>query len=212
MTANDIISASLRVIGAIAPGEVPAADETADAFSILNLMLDAWNAERLMVFTIIIYEDSLTVGKQTYTFGPGGDFNHPRPARIERAGIVSLANPAQPLELPLEMLTDFLWSQIPVKNILSALPLKVYNDGAYPMMNLNFWCIPSQTVNVRTYCWSLLSSFPDLVTDITFPPGYLEAIKYNLASRLAPEWGRPLMPDVAALAVAGFARIKSFNV
>jgi len=213
MNALQIIESAMRVTNALASGETPTAAEQQDALSILNLMLDAWSADRLMVFTITISEFPLIVGQQTYALGTGGDFDIPRPARLDRAGIVSLNNPSQPLELPLEMLTTDQWAAVPVKNITSALPQKLYNDGAFPFMNLSFWCVPTQTVNVRLYYWTLLQQFADLTTDYEFPPGYFEAIKYNLAVRLAAEnIGTLISPAVAALAIASIMRIKTINL
>lgn len=212
MNGLTIIASAMRVIGSLASGETPNASESSDALGILNRMLDAWSADRLMVFTITIQQFPLTSGVQTYTLGTGGMFNTPRPARLERANIVSLSNPSQPLELPLEMLTDDQWAEIPVKNIQSALPQKLYNDGAYPLMNLSFWCVPNEAVNVSLYMWTQLTQFADLVTDYTFPPGYFEAIIYNLAVRMAPEFGRQMQPDVIGLAVAALSRIKTINL
>jgi hypothetical protein len=214
MNAGDLIASSLRLIGAIATGETMAANESADGLVILNQMLDGWNAERLMVFVITSNTFSLTPGTQTYTVGTGGNFNIPRPARIARTSIVNLSNPVQPLELPIDMLTFEQWQAIPVKNIQGSLPTVVYDDGAFPLRNLSYWTIPSVPVNTVLYSWTLLTSFPDLSTDIEFPPGYFEAIRYNLAIRLGPEWLGPNWspgPIVAQIALESKARIKSIN-
>lgn len=211
MTATDLINSSLRLIGVTASGEQPTADEANDAFVILNQMIDSWTTERLMIFTITIIDTPLVPGTQTYTLGTGGTLNFARPSRIERMSIVNLNNPAQPLELPLEMLSDQEWQSVPVKIINSALPTKVYDDGAFPFRNLSFWPIPTVLVNTRIYGWSALTQFPDLFTDETFPPGYLKALRYNLAVDLAPEYGVPLRPEVAAQAISSKAVIKSIN-
>ena len=186
MNALQIISSAMRQTNALASGETPTSAEMQDSLSLLNQMMDSWSAERLMVFTITIKEFTLVPGQQTYQLGSGApDFDYPRPAKIERAGIVWSGNVGQPLELPLEMLTDAQWSQIPVKNIQSTIPLKLYDDGAFPFRNLNFWCVPTVADPVRLYMWTLLSQFADVSTDYEFPPAYAEAIQYNLALRLA---------------------------
>lgn len=211
LSANDLIKSQLRIIGVLASGENPSASEVQDAIVVNNLMLDAWNAERLMVFTItrsVVVSPAL---KQAYTLGIGGDFNLVRPARVSYVSVISLSNAAQPLELPLEMVDDAGWRNIPVKNISSSLPQKCYDDGGFPFRILSFWPIPSQQVNFVLYSWTPLAQFPDLATKLTFPPGYFEAIRYNGAVRLAPEFNKSVSSDVAALAIESKARIKSVN-
>lgn len=210
--AVDIISSALRLVGVLGSGETASDAEASDAFLVLNDMLDGWNAERLMIFSVAMSEFPLTAGKQTYTFGPSGDFNLSfRPAKIQRYGIVNLNNPAQPLELPLEMLTTEQWAGVPVKQISSTLPTKIYDDQAFPLRNLSFWPYPQIQVNLRAYYWQPLSQFSDLTTKQTFPPGYPEALRYNLAVRLAPEFGAPLSPQVAELAATTKGKIKRMN-
>lgn len=206
----------MRLIGALASGEVPTGAESNDGLAIVNQMLDSWNADRLTVFTLTIAEFSLVPGQQVYTYGTGGNFNAARPARIERASIVSLTNPAQPLELPIAMYTDADWQQVPLKIVNTTLPQGVYDDGGYPLRSLSFWPIPTVVVKTRLYSWTALSAFPDLTTDVPFPPGYQEALRYNLAMRLIAEYPgdyNPLMAEVTGkLAVESLARIKSMNL
>src|SRR4029077_1286454 len=157
MNGLDLISSSMRLIGALASGEVPTNAEAQDALTVLNQRLDSWSADRLMVFTITIQEFALTPSQQVYTYGPGGNFNAARPARIDRASIVSLTNPSQPLELPIDYYTNWDWQQVPVKNIQTTLPQAVYDDQAFPLRNLSFWPIPTVVVNTRLYVWTALT-------------------------------------------------------
>src|SRR5229473_6914314 len=98
-TATDLISSALRLVNALASGEVPSAAEANDALLILNMMLDAWSIDRLMIFTVAIQDFPLVAGQQVYTMGTGGNFNTSRPPKIERMSIVLLSNPTNPLEL-----------------------------------------------------------------------------------------------------------------
>lgn len=213
MTANDIIVDALSEIQVIEAGEIPSAADASFAYNRLNFMIEAFQAERLLIFSIIrINLGNLTVGQQTYTLGPGGFFNQLRPVRIERYGIISLNNIAQPLELPLEELTVDQWADIPVKNIQSSLPQKVWDDQGYPLRTLSYWCIPSATVQTTIYPWVQLNSFPDLVTDVIFPPAYYECLLYNLALRLANPFGGNVPPLLSQMAAESKARVKSINV
>lgn len=221
MRALDIIASSMRLIGTVASGEsVPAADAS-DALNVLNGMVDTWQIERLMLFAQARITNDvngnpfLLNGQQTYTLGTGGDLNIPRPARIDKYGIISLNNPQQPLELVMENLTSDQWQTIPVKAIYSALPTAVWNDLSFPLMNLNFWPIPNTGVGLALYPWVALTEFADLVTNYTFPPGYQECLRYNLAARLMAEYPgnypQEVLVSVPALAVDSMAKVKSFN-
>jgi hypothetical protein len=206
----------MRLIGALGSGETMTAAEASDGLMVLNGMLDSWLAERLMAFSIQIEEFPLVANQGTYTMGPGGNFNTQRPVRIDRVSIVWLSNPLQPLELPIPYLTDWDWQNVPVKNIQTSLPTAVYDDGQYPLRNLTYWGLPTGQVNTRIYSWQELRNFPDLFTDVTFPPGYNEALRYNLAVRLIAEYpGEYSQISVSAtqtLAVESIARVKSLNV
>ena len=206
----------MRLIGALASGEQPTGAEASDALCVLNQMLDSWNAERLMIFAIIISEFPLTPTQQTYTLGPGGNFNTVRPAKIERISIVSLTNPAQPLELPIQYYTARDWQEeVPVKLINTTLPLAVYDDQEFPYRNLSFWPIPAVAVNTRIYFWTPLSQFASLTTKVSFPPGYLEALRYNLAVRLMAEmpgdYNQVTAGITQGLAQSSLARVRIMN-
>lgn len=217
MTSADLIASACRLIGVLGAGQPLPNDIATDGLMVANQMLDSWSADRLTVFTITIDEFPLTPNQQVYTYGTGGNFDAPRPPRLYRASIVSLTNPNQPLELPIPIYTDKDWqTQIPVKNITTSLPEGVYDDGAFPFRNLSFWPIPIVVVNTRLYSWTAMQQFANLTTNYTWPPGYLEALRYNLAVRLIAEFPgnyNPIMVQTTGgLAVESLARIRTMNV
>ena len=205
----------MRLTGAISSGETPTADEASDALLVANQMLDSFNAEKLMIFTILRSTFTLVVNQQVYTLGTGGDFNIPRPARIEQFSIIQQPLATQPLELPMAILNYQQWQQIPVKNTPTNLPQAVYPDMAFPLINLNLWGVPTAPQQVALYTWQALSQFTSLITDLTFPPGYAEMLRYNLALRLGPEWLGPNWnpgPFIVQNAAESKARVKSINI
>lgn len=68
----DIVSRSLKDIGALEAGENPTADASQDAFDMLNDMVDQWSNENMMVFYKNEIVFPVTPGKTQYTIGPGG--------------------------------------------------------------------------------------------------------------------------------------------
>src|SRR5882757_7401705 len=194
-SAFDTITSALKLAGVLADGEEPSLSDANQGLSVFNDMIDAWNAERQAIFTTRSDDFPLVLGQQSYTLGTGGDFNIPRPARIDAMSSILLYNPANPVEVPISMFTVDDWqTKVPVKVVDGSFPLICYDDGDFPLRTLNFWPIPTQYQNsVRIYSWQALPA-QILQSQVTFPPGYAEAIRYNLAVRLGAEFAAPVAP------------------
>lgn len=212
MTVRDLIRASMRKLGAIASGEQPSASEASDGLEALNALLESWNTERLFVFSIMPHQYDLTAGKQAYTLGPGGDFDQPRPVKIDQAYVHYTQNGPQTPDIPIAILNTDQWASKEVKNTSSTFPTEMYNNGDNPLSKLFFWPIPTINVPVILWTWGQIADFPDINQDIILPPGYYRALLYNLAVELAPEFGRSVTPEIAALAAESKGDIKIINM
>jgi hypothetical protein len=216
MTSYDLINSALRLVGVISGEEAASISDANQSLMVLNDMIDAWNAERNAIYTTRIDDFPFVNGKQVYTLGTGGDFDIPRPARIDGMSSIQLNNPSNPVEIPMSMYTVDQWqNQVPVKQVTGSFPLICYDGGEFPLRNLTFWPIPTeQPTSCRIYGWSALAA-QTLVSKISYPPGYSEALRYNLAARLAAEFAVPAgsyaSGIVATLAIQGLGRIKTMN-
>lgn len=207
-TVLDLIKGSMRLVGAIAPSENPSPDEAQDALSVLNDIIDAWNNEHLMIFTVHIESFNLTAGKASYTIGSGSDFNTARPQRIEEAYIRT----PNGQDLPLDLINDAEYASITIKTTQSPIPKRLYDDGSYPLKNLIFWPVPTDgAYQVVLYSWQALTSFATIETTVSLPPGYKKALRYALALELAPEYGRSAPAEVVAIANETKAQLKRKN-
>src|SRR6266566_4049083 len=122
MTVRDLIFSSLRLIGVLSEGEAPSAQQQTDAFDALNIMLDSYSTNNLMIPAIVVETFTCVAGQQTYSMGPGGNFNTSRPTRIVNAETVVLgATPRQ--TLPLKVINIDQFSSIFVKSVQSTIPL-----------------------------------------------------------------------------------------
>lgn len=216
MRADQLIPRAMKTIGALAAGEAASGEETDDALTILNAMVDGWGAQRLTIHIVTRTAYNLTANTQTYTIGTGGTFNQARPVWIPLAGVIpdSTKPATELLELPIELLDVQEWWQIPIKGTKATYPLKAYYDREWSagLGNISVWPIPNvANVQLVLYTPRALVKFADLTTDYTFPPGYEEALKYQLAKRLAPEFGRPWSAELEDLARETFAVIKRAN-
>jgi len=53
--------------------------------------------------------------------------------------------------------------------------------------------------------------FADINTNVDFPPGYIRALKYNLAVEIAPEYGKAISPLIREQAKTSKEGIKDTN-
>lgn len=210
MTGLDLISAALRLIGVLASGESPSASEATDGLSSLNDMIDSWSNENLLIPSKVREVFPLVVGQQTYTWGTGGNFNSPRPQKIEQA-LIQIVAYTPPLELPMKILNQEQFAGILLKTLTSTYPMYIYCDNAYPLANVNVWPVPGQGDNLVFYSWKPLTEIATLTTQISLPPGYQRALRYALAVELAPEYGRAVSPAVSETADVAVASIKRMN-
>ena len=214
MTAYDLIRSSLRLINALASDEPLNVSDANDALVTFNQMVDSWNADRLAIFTTRTDDFPFVGNQQDYTLGTGGNFDMPRPARIDSMSTIILDNPSNPVEIPLISYTVDQWqNQVPVKAVSSSFPQIYYDTGDFPLRTIKFWPYPNTSQNkVRIYSWQALAQPATLQTDVAFPPGYAEAFRYNLALRLAPEYsGSPVSALVQQTAIESLARVKTMN-
>jgi hypothetical protein len=218
VTVRDLIKASLRLLGVLASGEEPTAEEATDGVSALNTMIDSWKNESLMVYTVAQRDFSLIANKKTYTLGPGGDWDMPRPVGIEAMNLIYANTQPFPLILPIEILTLEQYNQIIVPDTTSdpAAVMYCYIDGAFPLRNLTFYLVPNASATVTLYYWQSADSLTGTISEqlnaqLALPPGYERALKYNLAVEMANEFAREPLPSTMQIAVDSKAVLKRVN-
>lgn len=216
-SARDFITSALRLLTVYAPGENPTADDLNDGLTWLNRMVDRWATQRLTIHTVTRFVHTLQPNVQRYTIGPGGDFDQQRPVWLSRAGLI-LQNLSPPIEIPLEVLTVKDWALTGIKGLESTQPTRLYYDYGFPtsgastgMGQIEFWPVPQIAYDVAIYTPVALQKFPDLSTSFEFPPGYEDAIEYNLARRLSAPFGQPVPIQVEAAAREYLGDIKRAN-
>lgn len=185
MTGRDAVTASLRLIGAIAPSESVSASEATDGLATLNRMLDSWSNENLVIYTLTAETPlTLTPGDGTVTMGTSGDITT-RPMSIEKALIRDGTT-----DYNLRILTLDEYTRIGDKTTQSTLPTSIYDDGGYPQRTLTLYPVPSAAKSLVLYTKRAITQIATLDTSLSLPQGYEEALIYNLAMRLAPEYGK----------------------
>ena len=208
-TAVDQINAALRLIGMLAEGETPSANTSSDALNALNQMIDSWNTERLSVFNTQDQMYSWTPGLKTQTLGPTGDFVGNRPVLLDDS--TYFRDPSSGISFGIKFINQQQYDGIAVKTVTSTYPQVMWINMEYPNITMTVYPVPTKVLEWHFISVEELDKPATLATNLTFPPGYLRAFKYNLACEIATEFGVEPPPNVARIAMTSKRNLKRIN-
>lgn len=205
--ASDLIKSSLRLIGAIATGETPSADELTDALGVLNDLVESWSAQQLTLFATTDQVFTVTAGKASYSIGPGGDWAGFRPVDIASAFMRYGG-----IDYELSQIEGERYNQIALKAASAPVAQWLHYSPDFPLGTVILWPVPSVSgAQVTLSCNTPLSTITNPAQTINLPPGYSRALRYALAIELAPEFGVQAPADVVKTAAAAMSAVKRAN-
>lgn len=191
-TARDLIIDALLEIGIGEPGSDLDADDAALALRHLKRMVDAFQADRLLLYTVLRAAYPLVPNQQTRTIGATGDFAGNRPIWIADARVIPVGDT---FELPVHKMTRAEWFAEPLKTLTDLYPMKVFYEPTSPNGTLKFWPIPTTAASFIIAVPVPLVTPLTLDTDLAFAPGgYEEAWMLNLAKRCVRAFERATPP------------------
>jgi hypothetical protein len=204
-TVNNLIKRTLRKIGVYQAGEAVPPDEFADCLEELNAMLDSWSNNSLISPTKTRISKALTIGQASYTIGTGGDLNVSRPNRIEHAFVRdSSGNDFGLNEIGLGQYNDI---QLKTE---SGMPFDYYFENSTPLARVYLFPVPDLAYTLYMDAWYRFTRYV-ANDDVTLPLGYEDAIVYNLAVRVASDFGKVLAPNIERMAESSLSRLKDVN-
>jgi hypothetical protein len=217
VSARYVIVKALQSLGVFHPGEqLPAAKADA-ALDVLNDWADAFGAATLSMFTRTRVTKDLTSGVGGYTIGPGGAIDvSPRPLFIDVATIVLDTTATQPVEMELQLLSEFEYARWAVKSLQSRLPMALYFDQGWNTAGLGtITLVPVPnvgTVQLVLYLPSeSVGQFADLDTEYAFPRGYRRMLTTQMALELADSYGAEVTPNLMRKAAEALGQVKRNN-
>lgn len=212
-TPQDIIRLALKAVGVAALGQPLNAEDTSDAYAVLQAMLGQWQRRRWLIWHLVDVA-FVSTGAQSYAVGPNQNFNvATRPDRLE-AAFFRLIQPTGGLavDYPLEILEareDY--NDIGLKT-LDSFPRYIFYDASFPIGNVYPWPIPQASLyEIHLTLKEQLLQFSSIAQQVVLPLEYFEALWSNLAMRLFPLYTRPTDPGVRALAAASMETIRTAN-
>lgn len=216
ITPRSLITGTFRLLGIVAQGEDPNANELLEAFDRLNELIDAWSTQRLTMRVTTRAEYALVAGQGSYLIGPLGslpapDWVGPRPDFVESVALL-LTSSTPETEIPMSELTEMAYQAIAQKDLANSQPTLWRYEPTMPCGTFTVWPIPDTAANpIIVYQPEALAQFVGLTTTYVMAPGYVRALRYNLAKELATEYGRQLPPDIASAAAESLSDIKRLN-
>lgn len=207
ITVQNVINRALRILGAISTNEVPAPQESTDALGTLNAMIDDWANEKLMITGAVLDQITLTPSVATYTIGATGGTVSNYPITIDTASYIQYGN----LSYPLKLLTLDEYNAITLKSLSTLIPDSLWYNPTFPNGTITLYPTPAAVMTLNLWSWKQITSFTSLINPIALPPGYENALVYNLALMLSPEYGKQVTADIARIAMQSKTRLKRTN-
>lgn len=183
ITALELITRSMRLINAVAAGELPTPEDANDALETLNELIDGWSTQSLSVYGTNNDEFQTIAGKSIYTYGVGGDIPETRPVFVNDAYCVRNG-----VTTHVRVVDIIDYNTISLKSTSQPLVERLVWTNIFPLSQVILWPVPSEIVTIGITSGRVLSNVTDLQQSIALPPGYLRALRYNLAVDLWPEY------------------------
>jgi len=196
----------MRLIGQVGSGESPTTAEYSDGLVSLNAMLDSWRNDGLMAWAT--QEESLTLsnGVASYTVGPSGTLDTTRPVEVLGA-VVRVGD----YDYPVELLNAEEWLSLPFKTTTAEYPTKAYISFTMTTLTVQVYPIPTATNYLRIITRVPIAGFTATSENVSFPPGWEEAIATNLAIAISPEYETQPSAMVGKMAQESLKGIKRVN-
>lgn len=211
-TAGDLINRALRLLGVLASGEQPEASESNDSIMAFNQMIDSWSLERLSVYGSMEQVGTWPAGQATQSLGAGGIVSV-CPVLLGQGTYFVLDGTSYTLTI----INREQYSSIAVKTLSTQVPRFIFptvstSGGLFdPVMEVTLYTVPSQNLEMHFVSVVPLNEVSATTDTIYVPKGYYEAYVYNLALRLAPEFGVEPSRVIKTTAAKSRVNLKRIN-
>jgi hypothetical protein len=214
VTAQEIIVEALGIIGAIAIDETPETSELNAALKSLNMMIDSWGAQSLMLRDTTTVTHALTAGVNSYTIAASAAvITAAKPIMV----VDAFTRDGSDIDTPLSIIQRQEYNSFSQKSDSDSTPQYLYYDSgslSTALGTIYLYPPPDDGNTLYMDYTAYLSNLATLATTVTLEPAYYEALSYNLAVRLFRRYHDAkvaIPPDVVALAVSSKRIVEAMN-
>ena len=213
-TVQQIITGSLKEIGAIAANESPDAATTQLCLYYFQLEIDSWAADQLTLSRQGRLPITWPTSTASRTIGAtGANITAQRPMWISTLNYV-VPGSSPEVEVPIGPMDKDSYANESIKTLSSQYPLAYFYQTAIDSLlgTITLWPIPSQQLTLYLYAPQAVDT-PVAITDVLLgPAGYQSAFHYRLARRLCGNtFGIALTPELNTKADEAFSLMKRPN-
>lgn len=177
-----------------------------DALDSLNSMLSVWNNKKLLGPNLVRAGKVISAGDGDYTIGTGANINVDRPVRVDYAFL----RDGSFSDETLLQIGRSEYSDISVKTEQGR-PTCFFYDATLPTGTIYLHPIPDQEYTLLLDLFYRFPSYDNPADSFALQDGMEDAVVYNLAIRLAPEYGKQVPPDVRQIASEALRAVKMTN-
>ncbi len=206
-TAQEIIESAFSKIGVLGAGETLSAEDAATGLRLLNMLIESWSLDNLLVYDAVQVSRALTAGTASFSIGPSGDVVGDRPIAI-LGGYVRVSG----YDYPIDVVDREQYNALSDKTNGSSWPGAVYYEASMPNGRVYLLPVVGSDCTIYLDTQTVLASFASTGTSVSLPPGYQRALEYGLAVEAAPDFSVRVPESVARLAAAARSQLKTANV
>ncbi len=185
---DQVITGALRKLAVLPSGGTPDANQISDAAAALNAIVKAFQADGMPLWKITSTNFTVTSGQSSYNVGPAQPINTiGKPLRI----IQAFYTPSGGNNIPMNVYNRYDFNLLPSTNA-DGIPVNLYYQPLRTTGVIQLWPTPNDSTTQITFHYQTPYEDMDAAgNDFDFPSEWIQALIYNLAWSLAPEYGIP---------------------
>lgn len=183
---DQVISGALRKLGVLVSGGSPTTNQVTDATQALNALVKAFQADGMPLWAITNYTFTNTLAVDTYTIGVGQTLNTAQPLKVIQA-FYTVSGQAP---ISMNVYNRYDYNLLPISTNVTGIPVNLYYQPLRTTGIIKLWPTPiDATTTVTIHYQRPFEDMDNATDDFDFPAYWIQALIYNLAWVLAPEYG-----------------------
>ena len=185
---DQVITGALRKLAVLPSGGTPSTNQLNDATEALNALVKAFQADGMPLWAVTHYDFTTTAGTNSYTIGIGQTLNTVAPLKVFQA-FYTLENGNN---IPMNVYNRYDFNMLPQSPSYEGNPVNLYYQPLVDTGTITLWPSPSTSTTTITIHYQRPYQDMDSASDaFDFPAYWMQALIFNLAWTLSPEYGIP---------------------